>query len=78
MGEARARQFKERAYDLWLTSHRLGDLRRLVRQYDLSPSTVFPSGEYAKGGSYGTDMNFPIPVDAQFNPLGLACFNRNA
>jgi hypothetical protein len=69
--------FKERAYSLWLTSHRLGDLRRLVRQYDRGQSSVFPTGEYAKGGVYGSDVNFPIPVDATFNPGGLACFDRN-
>jgi hypothetical protein len=76
---AAARQvlFKERAYSLWLTSHRLGDLRRLVRQYDQGQGTVFPSGEYPKGGSYGSDVNFPIPVDPTFNPAGLACFDRN-
>jgi hypothetical protein len=76
---AAARQvlFKERAYSLWLTSHRLGDLRRLVRQYDQSQSAVFPTGDYPKGGSYGTDVNFPIPVDPVFNPSGMVCFDRN-
>lgn len=32
--------FKERAYWLFLTSHRLGDLRRLVRQYGRGVSSV--------------------------------------
>ncbi|MGZ3502146.1 MAG: hypothetical protein ACXWMR_12620 [Gemmatimonadaceae bacterium] len=75
--DARAVLFRERAYALWLTSHRLGDLRRLVRQYDQGQSSVFPTGEYPKGGVYGSDVNFPIPVDATFNPTGLACFDRN-
>ena len=66
--------FKERAYDLWLTSHRLGDLRRLIRDYDRKEYEVFPTGEYPKGGNYGTDVSFPIPVDTQFNPGGMACF----
>jgi len=68
--------FKERAYTLWLTSHRLGDLRRLIRDYDRKEYEVFPTGEYPKGGVYGTDVNFPIPVDPQFNPTGMACLNR--
>jgi hypothetical protein len=74
---ARATLFKERAYALWLTSHRLGDLRREIRQYGVTQDQVFPTGPYPKGGVYGADVNFPIPVDAQFNPTGLACLDRN-
>jgi hypothetical protein len=70
--------FKERAYTLWLTSHRLGDLRREIRQYDVGTENAFPTGEYPKGGVYGTDVNFPIPVDPQFNPAGLACLSNGA
>jgi hypothetical protein len=69
--------FKERAYTLWLTSHRLGDMRRLIRQYDMSQSNVFPSGEYVFGGQYGSDVNMPIPVDPVYNTEGFACFDRN-
>src|SRR5437773_760711 len=36
--------FNERARWLWLTAHRLGDLRRLIRQYGRLPNTVFPTG----------------------------------
>ena len=36
--------FKERALWLWLTGHRLGDLRRLVRQYGRDAETVFQIG----------------------------------
>jgi hypothetical protein len=75
--QARDILFKERAYTMWLTGHRLGDMRRLVRDYGLPASQVFPTGDYHKGGIYGTDVNFPIPVDAQFNPTGMACFDRN-
>ncbi len=76
--QARDILFKERAYTLWLTGHRLGDMRRLVRDYGLPATQVFPTGDYPKGGVYGTDVNFPIPVDTQFNPGGMACFNRDA
>jgi hypothetical protein len=60
--------FKERAYWLFLTSHRLGDLRRLIRQYGRPVNTVFPSGAYFKGGTYGTDVNVPVPLQEQNNP----------
>jgi hypothetical protein len=60
--------FKERAYWLFLTSHRLGDLRRLVRQYGRPVNTVFPNGTYFKGGTYGTDVNVPVPQSEQNNP----------
>ncbi len=60
--------FHERAYWLFLTSHRLGDLRRLIRQYGRSVNTVFPNGAYFKGGTYGTDVNVPVPQQEQNNP----------
>lgn len=77
--------FRERAYWLWLTSHRVGDLRRLIRQYNRTQQTVFPTGAYAKGGQYGSDVNFPITVDERNNPefSGIPtnqslCLNRDA
>jgi hypothetical protein len=60
--------FKERAYWLYLTSHRLGDLRRLIRQYGRPAGSVFPVGPYFKGGNYGTDVNSPVPQQEQNNP----------
>jgi starch-binding outer membrane protein, SusD/RagB family len=60
--------FHERAYWLYLTSHRLGDLRRLIRQYTRPVNTVFPNGAYFKGGTYGTDVNVPVPQQEQNNP----------
>ena len=60
--------FHERAYWLFLTSHRLGDLRRLIRQYLRTVNTVFPNGAYFKGGTYGTDVNAPVPQQEQNNP----------
>jgi len=60
--------FKERAYWLFLTSHRLGDMRRLIRQYNRPANTVFPTGAYFKGGTYGTDVNSPVPQREQNNP----------
>jgi hypothetical protein len=73
--------FKERAYWMYLTGHRLGDMRRLVRQYGRPADSVFPSGNYegAAGGVIGSDVNFPITVDEQNNPnAGATCLDRNA
>lgn len=70
--------FQERGRWLWLTAQRLSDLRRLVRQYGRSPDSVFPSGPYFKGGTYGTVVNFPIPIDELNNPNFTGCLDRNA
>ncbi len=61
--------FVERAFWLFATGHRLGDLRRLIRQYGRDPETVFPTGDYYKGGlTYGTDVNLPLPSREANNP----------
>lgn len=71
--------FKERAFWLYGTSHRLGDLRRLIRQYGRGSETVFPTGTYiyrgVPHGTYGPDVNFPIPVEEGNNPafVGSVC-----
>lgn len=74
--------FSERAFWLYSTGHRLGDLRRLVRQYGRAANTVYPSGSHHKGTSYGNDLNFPIPVQEDNNPntspLDQGCLDRNA
>jgi hypothetical protein len=80
--------FRARALDLFLTSHRLGDLRRLVWQYGRSADAVFPVGPYEPtntskaGTSFGNDVNLPIPQEESNNPLflgkGGACINREA
>lgn len=70
--------FQERGRWLWLTAQRLSDLRRLVRQYGRAPESVFPSGAYFKGGTYGPDVNFPVPIDELNNPNFKGCLNRNA
>ncbi|MDP1859533.1 MAG: hypothetical protein Q8K82_12735 [Gemmatimonadaceae bacterium] len=68
--------FRERALWLWLSAHRLSDMRRLVRQYARSATSVFPSGPYFKGGTYGTDVNFPLPVSELNNPKFKGCLDR--
>ncbi len=70
--------FQERAIDLFLTAHRLGDLRRLIRQYGRDAESVFPTGAYFKGGVYGPDVNFPIPFEEKNNPSFTGCLDRKA
>jgi len=71
--------FKERAYWLFLTGHRLGDMRRLIRQYGRTAATVFPVGamRYRPGNSYGTDVNLVIPFIERNNPKFAGCLDRN-
>ncbi|MEO8200227.1 MAG: RagB/SusD family nutrient uptake outer membrane protein [Gemmatimonadota bacterium] len=75
--EAEDLLFSERAFWLFGTGHRLGDLRRLVRQYGRSAASVFPTGPYLKGGNYGTDVNLPIPAEEFNNPNFSGCIDRN-
>lgn len=71
--------FKERALWLYLTGHRLGDMRRLLRQYGRSQATVFPIGGmlYRPGDTYGTDVNFVLPFPERNNPNFNGCIDRN-
>ena len=59
--------FDERAYWLYLTGHRLNDLRRLMYEYGFTEDEAYPSGSYFKGGSYGDDVVFPIDFDEENN-----------
>jgi hypothetical protein len=63
--------FRERAFWLFGTGTRLGDMRRLIRQYGRDQSTVFPTGPYANGENpalpaplpnYGTDVSLTLPT----------------
>ena len=71
--------FRERGFWLYATAHRLGDMRRLLSApYNRPFNTVFPVGEYFKGGgNYGTDANLPVPFDERNNPNFTGCQNRN-
>lgn len=60
--------FAERAAWLWLTSHRLGDLRRLVRQYARAPQTVYPIGPTELGSARGDHLALPVPFTETNNP----------
>jgi starch-binding outer membrane protein, SusD/RagB family len=70
--------FHERAFWMYLTGHRLGDLRRLIRQYSRPATAVFPVGIDVNGAAYGSDVNFNISEDEANNPNFHGCLNRNA
>ncbi len=76
--------FRERAFWLYGTVHRLGDLRRLIRQYGRNAESVFPTGAYLNGTAsagfptYGTNVNFPIGSVEQGNPKFHGCLSLGA
>lgn len=74
--------FRERAFWLFLTGHRQGDLRRLIRQYGRMQEQVYPGGTYPNslsGELYGSDVTAPIPVEERTsNPNFTGCISREA
>lgn len=73
--------FHERAFWLYMTGERQGDLRRLIRNYGYDQSQVYPSGAYPLFGAfsiYGADVNFPVPDQERANPLFTGCLSRGA
>jgi hypothetical protein len=72
--------FRDKAFWTYARGQRLGDLRRLIRLYGKAAdgSDTFPAGAFFKGGTYGTDVNFPVTVDEQNNPQFTGCTDRKA
>lgn len=70
--------FREKAFWTFSRGQRLGDLRRLIRQYGRTPDNTFPVGTHYRGGTYGADVNLPVVQDEQNNPNFTACTNRSA
>ena len=70
--------FREKAFWTFSRGQRLGDLRRLIRQFGRTPDNVFPVGTHYKTTAYGDDVNFPIHTDETNNPNFTACLDRNA
>ena len=69
--------FSERAFWLFGTGHRMGDLRRLLRQYGRSQNDTYPVGHYKGPQNYGTDVVFILTLSEQSNPEGFTCLDRN-
>jgi starch-binding outer membrane protein, SusD/RagB family len=71
--------FRERAFWLYLTGHRLSDMRRLIRQYHRPANQVFPTGlDVVTGSPYGTSIEFPVSSDESNNPRSHGCLNNDA
>ena len=65
---------RERAFWMFGTGHRLGDLRRLVRQYNRPVESVYPTGTFHKGGgAYGAMAVLPISFDERNNLNFTGC-----
>lgn len=64
--------YRERAFWLYMTGHRLADFHRLIKVYGRNAEAIFPTGSY-KGGDgsrYGTSISIPfIAADQErYNP----------
>lgn len=70
--------FREKAFWTFSRGQRLGDLRRLIRNYGRTPDNTFPVGQHYRGGNYGVDLNLPIVTDELNNPNFKGCIDRNA
>lgn len=74
--------FRERAFWLFGTGHRTGDLRRLIRQYGRQAQTVFPVGtqtSFSPSYLYGDQVNVAPPMtESNNNPQYHGCINRDA
>jgi hypothetical protein len=70
--------FRERAFWLYATGHRQGDLRRLIRQYGRAAEAVFPTGAPRAGSLYGPQVAFVPDVTATNNPAYKACGSLGA
>jgi hypothetical protein len=68
--------FREKAFWQFGRGFRMGDLRRLIRQYGRTQDNVFPVGAWFKGGTYGTDVNLPMVDTELTNPNFHGCLDR--
>lgn len=72
--------FRERAIWLYGLGSRLGDMRRLVRQYNRAINAVYPTGTYLDGhvssvATYGNavDLSLPVTPSEVTNPNYQRC-----
>jgi len=70
--------FREKGFWTFSRGQRLGDERRLVRQYNRTQDQVFPVGAFHKNGNYGIDVNLPVTDTEKTNPNFKGCLDRNA
>jgi hypothetical protein len=75
--------FREKAFWTFSRGQRLGDLRRLIRDYgraaDGSDAGGYPIGLHYKGGSFGPDLNLPVTTAEQIGNTNFTqCIDRKA
>jgi starch-binding outer membrane protein, SusD/RagB family len=64
----------ERAYWMYVTGHRLGDWRRVLRApYTGAPFSFVPGDVYPFGTGISTTLEFPTPLTTNPNPNYVAC-----
>ena len=72
--------FREKGFWTFGRGQRVSDLRRLMRQYGRSEDNVWPTGVYSfaggASGTYGHDINFPVPDGELINPEFHGCIDR--
>lgn len=77
--------FRERAFWLFATAHRLGDLRRLIVRYGRAAENLFPSGVFYRYGlvefpdgvyDTATALRFPVELEASLNPAVTGCTDQ--
>jgi hypothetical protein len=78
MADAVTLFFREKAFWTFARGQRLGDERRLVRQYGRPQDQVFPGGSFFKNGVYGIDVNLPVTDSEKTNPKFTGCIDRTA
>lgn len=69
---------RERAFWMFATSHRMADVRRLVRLYGRAVAATYPSGLWKDGLPYGTEVDFNVPLSEAPNANFKACTSRGA
>jgi len=74
--------FREKALWQFERGYRMGDLRRLVRQYNRTQDKVFPTGPFVRNGtpsgSFGSQVAFPVPDHELNNPNFHGCLDTKA
>jgi len=75
--------FREKAFWQFGRGFRLGDLRRLIRDYgraaDGSDAGGYPIGQHYKGGNFSVDLQLPVTTDEQVgNTNFTGCIDRKA
>jgi starch-binding outer membrane protein, SusD/RagB family len=69
--------FREKAFWQFARGTRLGDLRRLMRQYGRAEADVFPEGGFHKTPfTFGDDVNLPVTDNEKTNPKFQGCTDR--